>query len=64
MDLVPTKSAIYDVLFLATDDGKVRKMLRLPGTEKTCLIEEIKIVANGHPRPVKNMKISSAKVNV
>ncbi|CAG5120984.1 unnamed protein product, partial [Candidula unifasciata] len=61
VDLVQTKTIPYIILFLATEDGKVRKMVRFPGTEKTCLIEEIKIVANGHPRPVKNMKISSRK---
>ncbi|XP_035826394.1 semaphorin-5A [Aplysia californica] len=58
VDHVLTKANLYDVLFLATEDGKVRKMLRLPGTNKTCLIEEIKIVQNGKPRPVKSMKIS------
>ncbi|GFR92921.1 semaphorin-5B-like [Elysia marginata] len=52
---------ICDVLFLATDDGKVRKMVHLPETKQTCLVEEIKIVQNGHPKPVKNMKISPEK---
>ncbi|RUS82099.1 hypothetical protein EGW08_010144 [Elysia chlorotica] len=56
---VLTKSKkYYDVVFLATDDGKVRKMVHIPESLQTCLIEEIKIVANGHPRPVKNMKFS------
>lgn len=61
VDHVYVKSQVlYDVVFLASDDGKVRKMVRLPETKQTCLIEEIKIVENGHPRPVKNMKISMA----
>ncbi|KAK3753014.1 hypothetical protein RRG08_020179 [Elysia crispata] len=59
VDHVFTKTQkFYDVVFLATDDGKVRKMVHLPESKQTCLIEEIKIVENGHPRPVKNMKIS------
>ncbi|GFO00393.1 semaphorin-5a [Plakobranchus ocellatus] len=61
VDHVPTKTSIYDVVFLATDDGKVRKMVRIPETEQTCLVEEIKIVENGHPEPVKNMKLSITK---
>ncbi|CAG5131022.1 unnamed protein product, partial [Candidula unifasciata] len=61
VDHVPTKLHLQDVLFLATEDGKLRKMLRLPGTDKTCLIEEIKIVSNGRPRPVTNMRLSSRK---
>ena len=50
-------------MFLATEDGKVRKMIRFPQTNISCLIEEIKIVENGHPRPVKNMKISENHVS-
>lgn len=61
VDLVPTKNGLQDVMFLATADGRVRKMLRLRNSNSTCLVEEIKIVSNGHPRPVKSMKISSDK---
>jgi hypothetical protein len=60
---VPVKpDVILDVYFLATDDGKVQKMMRLPGKDKnpstTCLVEDIKIVPNGKPRPVKAMVLS------
>ncbi|KAH9498690.1 Semaphorin-5B [Bulinus truncatus] len=58
VDHAITKTGSQDVIFVATDDGKIRKMMRHPSGKSTCLIEEIKIVPNGHPKPVQNMKIS------
>ena len=58
------KSDIHDVFFLATEEGKLRKMIRLPNAKKSCLIEEIKIVDNGQPKPVINMKIATNKVSL
>lgn len=52
--------AVIAVLFIATDDGRLRKMAKL-GSEM-CLIEEIKIVPNGARKPVKALKLSSKKV--
>lgn len=57
VDSVTGKKGVYNVVFIATDDGRIRKMLKLPTTDETCLIEEIKIVPNGEPKPVKAMKI-------
>ncbi|PVD36119.1 hypothetical protein C0Q70_03092 [Pomacea canaliculata] len=61
VDHVESKTHPLEVFFLATDDGKIQKMVRLPGKSVTCLLEEIKIVPNGRPRPVKAMKLSSLK---
>ncbi|ESO85358.1 hypothetical protein LOTGIDRAFT_107562, partial [Lottia gigantea] len=61
VDHVIGKEDIYDVVFLATEDGKIKKMISLHDNNLTCLIEEIKIVPNGAKRPVKAMKISSEK---
>ncbi|XP_067687667.1 semaphorin-5A-like [Haliotis asinina] len=58
VDFVYGKMDLYEVVFLATADGKIRKMFKVPRTNRTCLIEEIKIVPNGEPKPVKAMKIS------
>lgn len=58
VDHVVAKSGTYDVIFLATEDGKIRKMMRHPKGNSTCLIEEIKIVPNGKPKPIQNMKLS------
>ena len=71
VDHVVTKQDLLDVIFLATEDGKVQKMMRLPTPSSssssepsfvTCMVEEIKIVPNGKPRPVKAMKFSPSKV--
>jgi len=51
-----------DVIFITTDDGKLRKLVRLPGHNKTCMIEEIKIVPNGDHKPVKAIKLASDMV--
>lgn len=60
VDNVNTKKGHIKVMFIATDDGRLRKVATLGS--KACLIEEIKIVPNGEPRPVKSMKISPDKV--
>ena len=62
MDSVTGKKGVYNVVFIATDDGRIRKTLKLPTTDETCLIEEIKIVPNGEPKPVKAMKIYPKEV--
>ena len=56
------KRGVYNVVFIATADGRIRKMLKLPTSGETCLIEEIKIVPNGDPKPVKAMKIYPKEV--
>ncbi|KAL8608030.1 hypothetical protein ACOMHN_023846 [Nucella lapillus] len=82
VDHVITKHDLLDVFFLATEDGRLHKMARLPAPTAsdpspfasftsgssgsgsrpvTCLIEDIKIVPNGLPRPVKAMKFSPNK---
>lgn len=63
VDSVSGKHHDYKVLFVATDDGKIRKLVNLPGVSETCLVEEIKIVPNGEPKPVKLMKMSHDKVS-
>ena len=70
VDHVATKQDLLDVFFLATEDGKIQKMMRLPTSPPspsgppfvTCMVEDIKIVPNGKPRPVKAMKLSPTKV--
>ena len=64
MDNVHGKNGFYKVVFVATADGKLRKMVQLPSTNETCLIEEIKIVPNGEYKPVKSMRISTKQVSL
>ncbi|XP_041371598.1 semaphorin-5B-like [Gigantopelta aegis] len=64
IDHVEGKRDTYEVVFLATADGKIRKMLKLVNVSTVCLVEEIKIVPNGEPKPVKAMKISHEKAAI
>ena len=63
VDSVQGKNGVYNVVFIATADGRLRKMLKLNENE-TCLIEEIKIVPNGEPKPVKAMELHVTKEEV
>lgn len=60
VDKVRAKQGTYHVVFVATADGALRKLVRI--RNETCLIEEIKIVPNGEHKPVKAMKISSEEM--
>lgn len=62
VDYVEGKKGIYKVIFIATARGSIRKLVQLPGTDKTCLIEEIDLVPNGDHKPVKQLQISREKV--
>lgn len=64
VDNVEGKHGFYKVVFVATADGKIRKLttLSLPKFNETCLIEEIKIVPNGDHKPIKAMRISSKEM--
>ncbi|KAK3105957.1 hypothetical protein FSP39_009544 [Pinctada imbricata] len=57
-DHVEGKNGMYKVIFVATIDGKIKKMVHLPNKTESCLIEEVKIVPNGEFNPVKKMTLS------
>ncbi|WAR04241.1 SEM5A-like protein [Mya arenaria] len=52
------------VIFVATDDGRVRKLAHIPGATEPCMIEEVKIVPNGDHKPVKAMKLAPDKMAI
>ena len=62
VDSVKGKDQQYHVIFLATVDGYIRKMVYLPQINQSCLIEEHKIVPNGDYKPVQNMRISKVSL--
>ncbi|XP_053408315.1 semaphorin-5A-like isoform X2 [Mercenaria mercenaria] len=66
VDNVKGKQGQYKVVFVATADGKIRKLTTLlsPKSNETCLIEEIKIVPNGDHKPVKAMRISPEEMAI
>ncbi|XP_069121896.1 semaphorin-5A-like isoform X2 [Argopecten irradians] len=57
VDDVEGKHHTYKVMFLATDTGNMRKITTIPDIRETCLLEEIKVVPNGHHKPVKSLVI-------
>ncbi|XP_061181416.1 semaphorin-5A-like [Saccostrea echinata] len=57
-DTVVGKKGTYNVIFVATTSGVIRKMLNLPTEKEPCLIEEIKVTPNGDHKPVKQLRIS------
>lgn len=64
VDSVKGKDQQYHMIFLATVDGYIRKMVYLPQINQSCLIEEHKIVPNGDYKPVQNMRISKGALYV
>nr|XP_022335242.1 semaphorin-5B-like [Crassostrea virginica]XP_022335250.1 semaphorin-5B-like [Crassostrea virginica]XP_022335258.1 semaphorin-5B-like [Crassostrea virginica]XP_022335266.1 semaphorin-5B-like [Crassostrea virginica] len=58
-DTVVGKMGTYNVIFVGTTSGVIRKMLNLQPVEKEpCLIEEIKVTPNGDFKPIKQLRIS------
>ncbi|XP_059162421.1 semaphorin-5A-like [Physella acuta] len=49
----------FDIIFLATEEGKVLKMMKNPRAEEACLIEELHVVPNKSD-VIQNMKLSKA----
>ena len=64
-DTVVGKMGTYDVIFVGTNRGVIRKMLNLQPVEKEpCLIEEIKVTPNGDFKPIKQLRISKEHVSL
>ena len=63
MDTVQTREfASLDVLFVATLEGVIKKLVRVPGTNETCVVEEIHISAEDQQLPVRSMKLVKNQV--
>lgn len=53
----------FVVLFVATLEGTVKKMIQLPGHNETCIIEEIYITPKDKPQPITQLRILSQEVS-
>lgn len=62
-DTVAGKTGTFNVIFVATTTGVIRKMLNLPTEKEPCLIEEIKVTPNGDFKPIKQLRISKEHVS-
>ena len=47
----------FHVMFLATLDGVLKKVVQLPGTNKSCTIEEIHLYPTGQEKPIHSIKL-------
>ncbi|KAK2185175.1 hypothetical protein NP493_244g03029 [Ridgeia piscesae] len=46
-----------DVIFVADLEGVIKKLVRVPGTNKTCVVEEIHISEEDQRLPIRSMKL-------
>ena len=53
----------FTVVFVATLEGTIKKMVHLPELQKNCLIEEIHIAADNLPRIITKLRILSQEVS-
>ena len=59
VDTVPTKhNMIYNVVFLATLEGRIKKLVKLPELNHSCLVEEIEIMPRELEQPIRSLKLS------
>ncbi|GBM33564.1 Semaphorin-5A [Araneus ventricosus] len=45
------------VIYVATVEGELQKLVRMPNSTETCLVEKLKIFPDGKPQKIKMMKI-------
>lgn len=65
VDSVQTKDEdSVHVIFVASVEGIIRKLVLIPGTKETCLIEQIKIFPDGSKDKIKVLKILKDTVSV
>lgn len=65
MDTVQTKD--YDsvhVMFVASIEGIIRKLVIIPDTKETCLIEKIEVFSEGSNDSIKVLKLLKDTVSI
>ena len=63
VDTVQTRGhARLDVMFVATLEGVIKKLVRVPGTNQTCVIEEIHLASEDQQLPIRSMKLVKEQV--
>ncbi|XP_022082646.1 semaphorin-5A-like isoform X4 [Acanthaster planci] len=59
VDVVEGKYETYHVMFIGTEDGKISKVVRLPGTDTTCETEILCVTPNTRCQPLKKIELHS-----
>ena len=49
-------------MFVATLEGVIKKLVRVPGTNQTCVIEEIHLAAEDLQLPIRSLKLVKEQV--
>ena len=63
VDTVKTREfESLDVIFVADLEGVIKKLVRVPGTNKTCVVEEIHISKEDQRLPIRSMKLVKEQV--
>lgn len=61
VDHVQGKNHVYDVMFLGTSNGKIKKVFRIPGTSEVCVLEDMCVTPKSQCDPIRSMKLHSGK---
>lgn len=65
VDTVQTKDEdSVHVMFVASVEGIIRKLVIIPGTKETCLIEQIKVFPDDSDDAIKVLKILKDTVSI
>ena len=53
----------FEVLYVATREGVLKKMSTLPGSRVVCLLEELQLVSPDLHQPITALKLLASQVN-
>ncbi|XP_071941969.1 semaphorin-5A-like isoform X2 [Antedon mediterranea] len=61
VDVVKTKNSSYNVMFIGSEEGKILKLLKLPGNDVSCVVEKFDALPAGNNEAIKILRISKKK---
>ncbi|XP_033102208.1 semaphorin-5B-like isoform X2 [Anneissia japonica] len=61
VDVVKGKNSSFHVMFVGSEEGKIQKLMKLPGTDVTCVLEKFDALPVGHNEGIKVIKLSKKK---
>ncbi|XP_071825837.1 semaphorin-5A-like isoform X2 [Apostichopus japonicus] len=59
VDHVQGQNQIYDVMFLGTSNGKIKKVFKIPETSEVCVLEDMCVTPKSKCDPLKSIKLHS-----
>eukprot|EP00057_Strongylocentrotus_purpuratus_P007832 XP_011662306.1 PREDICTED: semaphorin-5A isoform X1 [Strongylocentrotus purpuratus] len=61
VDTVQGRDKVYTVIFVGTEDGKIKKLVNLEGMDNACIVEELCVTPEHKCDPLRTLKISKKK---